>query len=439
MSPSDAIILPVEIQALIEQLAGPDHKAASDALVEIGAPAVGSVLDVLCDEGSPVEWSTSATVLRRIGRPALDPLIEAMAAAPTAEVARRCGWAHCGLKIEDLSAFVPGLSHPSPKVRGSSAYVLQLKGAASLLHVPDLIARLDDPDPDVRQRVIWALREIGPDAVPPLREVRRSRTAGRKRFPALTAITAIAGPSALDDRDQALVRRLIRIKLASEKPEPMGLCGSWYAVPTADQDAVLEAFDLSHPEPVTMRLGEAAWSNDHHNWDDGHGGCSRVYVSPVLDGWTLVFGDHPGDAHRLRDLEDDEDDDAYREIILARCRALSRRFGTVHWYGMSGGDGWTSWSIAEKGEIVRYYDSEQPEEQLGSLPAEEGLHLPDLEEFGDDDFPEDIELADATTIAAQLSVDPEALGPQTRVQGHGVLALTACGRAHGHPRGALAI
>lgn len=430
----------METKALIEQLAGPDPKAAIDALVQLGAPAVRPVLDVLCDEDSPVEWSTSAIVLRRLGRPSLDPLLEAIATAPTAEVARRCGWALCGLKLDDLSVLVPGLRHPSPVVRADVAYTLQLKGEAALPYAPDLVALLDDPDADVRQRVIWALQGIGPGTVPLLREVRRSSTAGRRRMPALQAIAAIAGPSAMDDRDQALVRRLIRVKLATETPEPMHLCGAWYAVPTTDQQAVLEAFGLSDPEPVTMRLGQSAWNSDTHEWDTDHGGCSRVYVSPAFDDWTLVFGHHSDDAHRIRGLEDDKDDDeAFRDIVLSRCRSLSDRFGTVHWYGVSGGDGWTSWCIAEKGEIVRYYDSEEPEEQIGSLAAEEGHHLPDLEEFGDDDLPEDLETADATTIAAQLSVNPEALGPQTRVQGHGVLALTACGRQHGHPRGALEI
>ncbi len=39
----------------------------------------------------------------------------------------------------------------------------------------------------------------------------------------------------------------------------------------------------------------------------------------------------------------------------------------------------------------------------------------------------------ATTFAARASVDPSALGPKTDVQGHAVLALTPCGRTHGHP------
>ncbi len=169
--------------------------------MEIGAPAVGPVLDVLCDEDSAVDWSTSATVLRRIGRPALDPLIEAMAKAPTTEVARRCGWAHSGLKIDDLSAFVPGLRHPSPEVRANTAYTLQLKGEAALPHASDLIALLDDPDPDVRQRVIWAIKELGSAVVPssgtsaaPGPAASATRAGGARRGPARPGWTTATWP-----------------------------------------------------------------------------------------------------------------------------------------------------------------------------------------------------------------------------------------------------
>jgi hypothetical protein len=59
----------------------------------------------------------------------------------------------------------------------------------------------------------------------------------------------------------------------------------------------------------------------------------------------------------------------------------------------------------------------------------------------DDDFEGDaeLELCDACAFAARASVDPASLGPHTRVEGHGLLALTAYGREHGHPPGALAI
>ncbi|MFD0537039.1 hypothetical protein ACFQY7_28205 [Actinomadura luteofluorescens] len=230
----------------------------------------------------------------------------------------------------------------------------------------------------------------------------------------------------------------------------MHLCGTWYAVPTGDRDAVLDAFDLSEPEPVTMRLGASAWNHDHHVSRGDHGPCRRVYVTPSLDGWTLVFGDP------FPDHEDDIDVSAIQD----HCRDLSRRFGTAHWYGASCGDEWTAWCVAEGGDVVRYYDVFEPDDQIGSHPAEDGYVLPHDDAFPDDAF-DGIDLHDsagfqaryfqvkkdlgipddchATTFAARASVDPSALGPRTSVQGHAVLALTSCGLRHGHPPGALRI
>ncbi|TDB87609.1 HEAT repeat domain-containing protein [Actinomadura sp. KC216] len=412
---------------------------------------MGPVLDVLCDEDSPVDWGTSAVVLRRIGLPALEPLVEAMVSASSSEVARRARWAHCGLEVDDVSVFVPYLRHSSPEVRSSTAYYLQLNAEAATPYAADLVALLDDPDAGVRQRAIWALDRLDSDLVVPLlHEVRRSRGNGRARRQALVALADIAGPAELDARDQLILRRLIRAKLATETPEPMHLCGMWHAVPTGDQAAVLDAFDLSDPEPVTMRLGGSAWNHDHHVGGGEHGECSRVYVTPELDGWTLVFG---------QPFDGDEDLDTDR--LFARLRELSLRFGTAHWYGASCGDDWTAWCVAEKGEIVRYYDVFEPDDQVGTgHPAEDGYLLPHIDGFPDDAF-DGVKISDSeafqarymqvkeelgipdechsTSFAARASVDPSALGPRTRVRGHGVLALTACGREHGHPCGALDI
>lgn len=66
-----------------------------------------------------------------------------------------------------------------------------------------------------------------------------------------------------------------------EVPDGMHLCGSWYALPTTDQDAVLEASGLGVGEPVTVRTG-AAGRNRHNSSRRSHDVCARVFVSPVL-------------------------------------------------------------------------------------------------------------------------------------------------------------
>lgn len=451
---------------LTEELAGSwdATRAARDALVERGAAVVEAVLGVLCDERSPVDWTVSADVLRRIGEPALVPLAEAAASAASPEVARRVGWTLGRLDVADPGVYLPLLSHAHPGVRDGALFAFQRRGAAASRYIDQLVPLLGDTQPEVRERAVWAFTAIGTEVVPALQRLRREPATGpRIRSGVLEALAAIGGPAALDGRDMDAWRRLTRTRLASEVPEGMHLCGGWYAVPTVDQDAVLEAFDLGDPEPVTLRTGAAAWNHDNHNWQrkGPHDGCARVFVSPALDGWTLVFGDSSQDAHHIE--EADDSDEAREEVVRRRCAALSRTFGSAQWYGVSCGDGWTAWCIAEAGEVVRYYDAFDAEEdgdEGPGHPAEAGYLLPHQDGFPEDAFdgvsPSDSEAftaryrqvkeelgipdtCDAGDIAARLSVDPGALGAGTRVAGRGVLALTACGREHGHPAGALPV
>jgi hypothetical protein len=260
------------------------------------------------------------------------------------------------------------------------------------------------------------------------------------------------------------VNRLIDVKTPGEVPSPMHLCGSWYAVPAAgDQQAVLEAFELAEARPVTMRLGESAWTNDQHNGGLGeHGFCSRMYVTPELNGWTLVFGTVPSLAH----IDGEEE---FRDAVRAYCASLSGRFGVAHWYGASCGDGWTAWCLAEDGEVIDQYDifeTEPPgDDDEPPVPGEPAIR------YYDDFVPrtgppavlhEQLSIAGfgvsaadrsrwtrrrynipdhahATVVAAMLSVDPGSLGPDCTVTGRGVLALTGCGLARPSTPGALRI
>ncbi|MEU0561366.1 HEAT repeat domain-containing protein [Dactylosporangium sp. NPDC006015] len=367
--------------------------------------------------------------------------------------------------------FVPFLRHRSPAVRSRVVAVLGQRVAVAL---HELLPLLGDPDDDVRAAVVCALPALGAAAVDALRAIRRAPAPDRhSRRTALTALAQVGGAAALDDTDRMVVERLIRVKQAHEMPEPMHLCSTWFAVPTADQAAVLNALDLSDPVPVTMRLGAAAWNADHHAWDHEHGGCARVYVSPTLEGWTLAFG-RPVPSH-------DAGEDAVRGHAAATAVALSRRFGAAHWYGMSCGDGWTAWCIAVEGTVVaesdgRFDDDLDDDDEAppgptvpwpepiivvaGQLPlfdvaaatgSDPSVPTPDpvirsrlaaqlieqcavlMEEGRTAGY-----LA-ASTVAGRLSVDPGSIGPGTRHEGHGVLALTACGRKHGVPPAALEI
>ncbi|MFF7449320.1 MULTISPECIES: HEAT repeat domain-containing protein [unclassified Streptomyces] len=433
---------------------------------------LASALDLLCDEGSPVEWSVPAEALVRIGEPALFPLADALASARSPEVERRAVWTLARLEVADRGSYLPLLRHPHAEVRHTALSTFKFQGEAAIDYADQLMPLLGDPEADIRRQAVLAFQAMGGSAVPLLERLRRQPATGpRIRATALEALAGIGGPNALSDRDLAAWRRLTRIKQLVEVPENLHLCGSWFAVPSVDQAAVLAAFDLGDPEPVTLRTGASAWNHDSHHWHGKrpHERCARVFVSPALDGWTLVFGDSSQDTHRVEDADDPE---AVRgEVVRERCADLSRRFGAAHWYGMSCGDGWTAWCIAEDGEVVRFYDAFEAEEgAVGARhPAESGCLLPhetvdtgdaldsfldELSNAGDqldvEDFysryaqaRRDLGIPDtcyATDIAARLSVDPGSLGTpgaRTRISGSGVLALTACGRRYGHPAGAL--
>lgn len=439
-------------------------RPARDLLVGQGAAAVAAVLDLLRDVGSPVDWTVPADVLCRIGEPALLPLAEAAVSADSPEAARRIVWTLARLEVGRPKAYVPLLGHAHAPVRSAALSAFQGEGAAASACMEQLVPLLGDPEPEVRRRAVRVFKGIGTAAVPRLRRLRREPATGpRIRAGVLEALAAVGGPAVLDSRDQEAWRRLTRIKRLGETPEGMHLCGSWYAVASADQEAVLAAFDLGDPEPVTLRTGAAAWNHDCHDWERArpHRRCARAYVSPALDGWTLVFGDSSQDTHRVEAADDREQ--VLPDVVRGRCADLSRRFGAAHWYAMSCGDGWTAWCIAEAGEVVRHYDAFAAAEvgdEGPAHPAEAGYLLPHQDGIPADAFDgvsftdteefvawcrrvkEEHRIPDtcyARDIAARLSVDPGALGAHTRVAGTGVLALTACGRERGHPAGALPV
>ncbi len=398
-----------------------DRAAASAELVALGAEAVAPLIAELLDEASPVDWGDAGSVLRTIGRPAFAPLAEAIATAPTDETRRRCGWAFVGFSEELLDDYIAALSHPSAYVREDAALGIQYRGEKGMPAAPALLTLLDDPDEDVRQRAVWAFAELGEAALPHLRRV-RAQGPGRRRAAALRALAEAGGFEALSPADQAAIERLIRVKLTDEPIEGETPCGPWLALPTGDQTAVLEALDLSSPRPATMRLGQAAAESATHR--SGSRRRTVAFVSPRLDGWTLVFGPW---SQRW-----EKEPDAVRE--------LSARFGQAqaYWYDAQTGD--SGWTVAERGEIIRHYSEYEP--VVGErLPVEQTMLLPnEIYDVPAEEWERDQpEVCDALVVAAALSVSPAALGPSTDVRGHGVLALTRAGREFGLPTGALPI
>jgi hypothetical protein len=184
----------------------------------------------------------------------------------------------------------------------------------------------------------------------------------------------------LDRRDARLVERLIRVRQRTEVPESVFPDGIWFALPTADQDAVLRAFGLRDPVPVTMRMGMAAWLRTWREFNL----CGAVYVSPVLNGWTwCVAADGLLVAHNEHDFFDA---DPSKEHLA---------------------------------ELAEYLDDRDPGGERRHRSA-------------DWRFP-------AWLVATRLSASPHDFDAETRVEGVGVLALSSAAGPQARQKGALPV
>ncbi|OIJ66073.1 hypothetical protein WN71_020660 [Streptomyces mangrovisoli] len=188
----------------------------------------------------------------------------------------------------------------------------------------------------------------------------------------------------------------------------------------------MEAMGLTRPSPVTFAAAAEHIDTESHDCTTPQG-PGRVYVSPELDGWTLVIG-------RWCDPCDPDRSDS----VLRLCTQLSQRYGKAHafYYGERG-DG-SAWLITLQGTVLRRYcETGNGEDELltlgDPLPYEQDrrrqLGLPPVW----DAATEDEEAEDAwkwatfdmaPEIAAALGTSPHTLGTQTTVRGTGMLART---------------
>jgi hypothetical protein len=260
--------------------------------------------------------------------------------------------------------------------------------------------------------------------LPELRRIRRSGTASARRA-VLPVLLRLGGEDALDERDRSTLRRLIRIKSAYDGPVSFDSCfNSWLAVRGGDQRGILDVLGLTRSEPATFALGDTLIGHLGHGGADRDEDYSHVFVSPELNGWTVVRGPScdPDDSPQARDW----------------VTELSARYGQAQAYFFgSRGDG-DAWLVAEDGKVLRRYSSEYPEVAFGEpLPIERHW----LDHYGLTGAPEDLAEDDdfqssnwaldcsAPAVAAALSIDPVWIywPSDVRVRGTAVIACTEAG------------
>ncbi|MEU4150378.1 hypothetical protein [Streptomyces sp. NPDC026659] len=414
---------------------GYEREAARVRLTAGGRAAVRPLLDELLNVNSPVKtWEMERLLVKWIPEHAYDEVLTALAAAPDEESRRRLSRVFTSFGTVDR--YIAALSHPAASVRRSAAYGIQSACSVAFGREPNpdvdydvliaaLIPLLADPDPGVAQRVMWVLTMLGPGVLEPMRRI-REQGPGRLRASALSVLAALGGEEALSAADRAAVDRLIRIKLLDDQARSLDVCfTSWIAVPGGDQRGIAELLGLYEARPATFELGQEIGAHDSHDGAE----YGRVYVTPEVDGWTLVLGPwcSPTDEERA-------------DEVLRLVTELSIRYGRAHAYYFGDQGGGSGWLIAENGTAVRRcsgtWEDEDSEYELGEpLPEERAA----FEESGEEEWT-DFAPYLAPELAAKLGVSPFDLGPHTTVRGAGFVALTPYAREHGRPStGAYAI
>lgn len=168
----------------------------------------------------------------------------------------------------------------------------------------------------------------------------------------------------------------------------------WLAVESGNPQLVLAALGLHNPRPCS--------------WEEALGRAPdrRLFISPPVAGWVLVFG--PG----LPDPSEDVDD------CFHFVRQLSRKLGRVQFFGVQRVVRHHAWVEADRGRIVRAYvwAGETLWTEGAVTPAEQALGLvcfnyterPPAVAYDQPD-PLAVNVEKVPLLAARWSVDPTTL------------------------------
>ncbi|WP_335936725.1 hypothetical protein [Streptomyces sp. PTD5-9] len=430
--------------AELERVKGDEELTAQvvGRLAEPGDAAAPGLVAALGAVSGQAMWGLR-DALRLIGPAAFDAAVAARARAAKAPEWWELGHVLRGFDERCLPQYVAALSHPMKEIRHEVLGGLRNLGAAAAPAVVDVIPFLDARDSSTCYQAEKAIRAIGGQAGPLLREIRR-RGPARLRRHALSALVIIGGESELDERDLRALERLVRLKAAHDIPDQLP-DQRWVAVPGATYEGLFEAMGLHDRRPCTISMGLSAMEHDETYVEGPDGGkrpVYRVFVTPELDGWRLVYADTA--LWKMRWGVD--------ELV----RRVSAACGEAHYFLQDDLSDSTIWAVALDGEIrrsyARYGNPEWRGEPLDwetplSGDPDGGAPNDDLDEDDldfEDDYDDDSE-SNATRessidrVAGKLSTDPNAVGSHTALRGHGWLAVTEAGVGHGPFSGVLRI
>lgn len=124
----------------------------------------------------------------------------------------------------------------------------------------------------------------------------------------------------------------------ADLPCAFGYKMAWVAVRTRDTARLLDVLELEEPRSTNWSVGIGTVYSDRI-------GLDRVFVTPPVDGWSLVAGlslPHP--------MGDDHDD--HCTPFLSR---LSAEFGTVQYYASLPELGYFGWAVLRDGVVRRAF------------------------------------------------------------------------------------
>lgn len=134
-----------------------------------------------------------------------------------------------------------------------------------------------------------------------------------------------------DQIDASLFHQQITAARQSAALSLLGLPARWLAIHSANHSLIQDALGLRNVQPCTWEEGFAQIL-DH-----------RLFVTPPIDGWTLVLGTSLPDAA--------DDVDAFYRYFLE----LSHRLGHVQYFTANRTLNHHGWARAEDGKIIRAY------------------------------------------------------------------------------------
>lgn len=183
-----------------------------------------------------------------------------------------------------------------------------------------------------------------------------------------------------------------------DKPRAFGYKCAWLAIHSEDTKAILEALNLKNPRAANWATGiEQAY------------GLERVFVTPPVQGWTLVVGlalpEAGGSGHP--------------DQCTPLLRRLSKQLGEVQYFATHRVVEYHAWAKAENGVIARAYAYVGEEGitlwNVGVLtPEEKALGF----KFDETHFPNE---EDVMKIAGKWSLNPLKLEEMNLQPGVGVV------------------